>query len=188
MSIKDLYSADLLARNAGYSFEETTVDDMTKVEFKTGGDATVDEATSLVADDAYRTIRERQVGFASDVALIGPGVWVTRDQVTVQTTDDTPTVVDSVTLVDESVCVVRANFIAIEDDGTDRGAYVYTATVYRHGGGATIQGSISTDHEGFSDSNWIAEIVVSGNDVQARVTGVISETIEWHCTIQYMGT
>ena len=188
MSVKDLYSADLLARNLGYSFTETTVDSMTQVDFEDDSEVLVDTATTLVADDAYRLIRNRQVGFVEEVPLVGPGVWITRDQVTLQTTDDTVTTADSLTLADDSAGMVRIFVTAIEDDATDRGSYIYTATVYRNGGNATIEGSITEDHIGFSDSNWDVEITVSGNDVRASVNGVVAETINWFCTMQYMIT
>jgi hypothetical protein len=188
MSVKDLYSADLLTRFPGYSFTETTVDSMTQVDFEDDLSALVDTSTKLVVDDAYRAIRERQVGRAEEVPLVGPGVWVTRDQTYVQTTDDTQTTVDSITLDDDSVCLVRINVIGIEDDASDRGAYDYTATVYRNGGGATIEGSVTENHIGFSDSNWKVDLTVSGNDAQCSVTGVALETIDWYCTMQYMLT
>ncbi len=54
---KDIYVNDLLHRFSGYSFVETTIQSMTKVEFQDGGSATVAEATNLVLVDAYMIIR-----------------------------------------------------------------------------------------------------------------------------------
>lgn len=187
MSLQSIYENDLLTRFPGYSFSESAVGSMTRVQFLDGGMALVDESTKLVAADAYKTIRERVVGFAPAYPFFGPGVWITLDSSELQTTDDTQATIDAVTLPDETVMLFRIHVCGIEDDGSDRGAYIYTATIYRTGGGnATIEGSITEDHIGFSDSNWDVEITVSGNDARASVTGVSAETINWACSIQYM--
>lgn len=187
MSLQSIYENDLLARFLGHSFNEVAEGSMTRVEFLDGGMAVVDESLNLVAADGYKAIRERVVGAASDFPLFGPGVWVTLDPSNIQTTDDTQTTIDFVTLPDETVLLFRINVCGIEDDGSDRGAYIYTATVYRTGGGsATIEGSITEDHIGFSDSNWLVDLTVSGNDARASVTGVTAETINWACSLQYM--
>lgn len=186
MSIKELYQDDLLNRFAGHTFTETVVGSMTKVEFKDGGSAVIGEAQNLVVDDAYKSIREALIGTLSEVHAMGAGLWMTHPSTSLQTTDDTQTTIASATLEDDTVCVVRIHVTAIEDDGTDRGTYIYTGTVYRNGGDATIEGSITTSHEGFSDSNWKVDLTVSGNDVRASVTGSSGETINWRCTIQIM--
>ena len=58
MSLKDKYKDDLLYRyGSDHTFTETTVGSMTKVEFKDGSSVLLDESTTLVVDDAYKTIR-----------------------------------------------------------------------------------------------------------------------------------
>lgn len=64
MSLLQLYRDDLLNRYSGHSFTETTVGSMTLVEFKDGGSAVIGAAQTLVADDAYKCIREDLVGTA----------------------------------------------------------------------------------------------------------------------------
>ncbi len=136
--------------------------------------------------DAYENLRGKLLDGEFPPPLIGPGVWTTRDRAFLQTTNNTQTVIDFLTLADDTVCIFKILVIGIEDDSTDRGAYAYTATIYRAGVGAVSEGSITQDHIGFSDSNWIVNITVSGNDAQASVTGVTAETIDWQCAIQYM--
>ena len=58
MADTDLYANDLIHRFPGYSFLETIVGSMTRVQFRDGGLATVAEATTLVVIDAYKHIRE----------------------------------------------------------------------------------------------------------------------------------
>lgn len=54
--MKDLYSDDLKNRFSGYTFTETTVGGMVKVEFKNGS-TVVAEAQKINIDDAYKAIR-----------------------------------------------------------------------------------------------------------------------------------
>lgn len=187
MSIKETYKNDLLKRYGNdHTFTETPDDSRTKVEFKDGSSVLVDEATRLVVDDAYKAIRLNLIGTLSEFHAMGSGVWMIHPPQSIQTTDATQTTIDSVTLEDDSVCIVRIHVTAIEDDGSNRGTYIYTGTIYRNGGGATIQGAVTTDHTAFSIGSWSVDITVSGNDVRASVTGAISTTINWQCTIQVM--
>jgi len=57
MSDKNLYINDLLARNSGYSFTESTTNSIITVTFKDGSSVTQAEATGLTLIDAYRKIR-----------------------------------------------------------------------------------------------------------------------------------
>ena len=62
--LKNVNRDDLLNRNSGYTFTETIINDMTKVEFKDGGSVVVAEAQTLVVDDAYKNIHAQMVGGA----------------------------------------------------------------------------------------------------------------------------
>jgi len=57
MTIKEMYRDDLLNRYASHTFSETTVGDMTKVEFKNGSAEVIAEAKKMVVDDAYTSVR-----------------------------------------------------------------------------------------------------------------------------------
>lgn len=53
---------DLLHRYSGYSFTETVVGDMVKVEFKDGEGNVVESFTKMEALDAYNHIRDALLG------------------------------------------------------------------------------------------------------------------------------
>ena len=57
MADKDKYRDDLLNRYASHTFTETTVQSMTLVEFRDGGDAIIAQAQKLDVADAYKEIR-----------------------------------------------------------------------------------------------------------------------------------
>jgi len=67
---KVMISNDLIARNPGYSFTETTVGGMTLVEFKDGDSAVVEEATKIASVDAYISIR-RAMGYSDHICCCG---------------------------------------------------------------------------------------------------------------------
>lgn len=62
MSIKELYRDDLLNRYANHTFTETTVEDMTLVEFKNGSSVVIARSQKLAVADAYKNIRNNLVG------------------------------------------------------------------------------------------------------------------------------
>ena len=62
MTIKELCRDDLIGRFASHTFTETVIGSQTKVDFKDGSEALVASATRLDVNDAYRNIRENEVG------------------------------------------------------------------------------------------------------------------------------
>lgn len=74
MTIKQLYTADLIGRNPGFTFVDTVIGSETKVEFKDVGLNVVAEGTKLDVNDAYTFIR-RQVGILDDVVAV-----ITQDE------------------------------------------------------------------------------------------------------------
>ncbi len=119
--------------------------------------------------------------------IIGGTEWQVRGSKTVQTTDDTATVIDSFTLDDEETYMVQINVVGTKSDGSERCGVIKQAVLYRDGGGvATLQGNVSITLEEYSDSNWDVDITVSSNDVQASVTGLAATTINWKCSMQFI--
>lgn len=57
MADKNLYVNDLIHRFASHTFTETTVDSMTRVDFKNAGSVVIASAKNLVVIDAYHKIR-----------------------------------------------------------------------------------------------------------------------------------
>ncbi len=142
-------------------------------------DLLVDRVSKMLVDDAYKNIRESQVGFAEDDAK--------ADAVDgAQTTDNTQTTLSTVAIADDTINIVHAHVYGIKSDGTDRASYLETQTVYRTGGGnATLLGSATTDHSAESDASWGGvAISVSGNDLLVRVTGKNSTIIDWTCEVE----
>lgn len=112
--------------------------------------------------------------------------WQTRASATVTTTNTTQTTIDSFTLDDNEIYLVQIHVVGVKSDGSDRGGFIKTATVFRDGGGATITAPITIDHKATSDNSYDADITVSGNDVRASVTGVASTTVNWKCFMQFI--
>jgi len=101
----------------------------------------------------------------------------------VQTTDATETVMHSIALPDPSTYLVRANCEARKSDGTKREGFIKTVLAYRSGGAAAIEGSIVNDFSQ-SGTSYAMTYAVSGNDLQVKVTGAASETVDFRCAIQ----
>jgi hypothetical protein len=100
----------------------------------------------------------------------------------IQTTDATETTIHNITMPDPSTYLVKTACEARKSDGTKREAYEKMVLVYRSGGGANIEGSIVT---GFSQAGGTYSFTygVSGNDLEIKVTGAASETVDWRCTV-----
>ena len=119
--------------------------------------------------------------------VVGASEWKVRTAQTVTTTDATQTVVDSFTIDDEESYLVQISIVATQSGGSNRGAAIKSALVYRTGGGiAIIQGTVVTTFSQGSDGAWLLDITVSGNDVRASVTGVAATTITWKVSMQYI--
>lgn len=101
----------------------------------------------------------------------------------VQTTDATVTSLAEFTVADTNVCTLEAMVSARKVTG-DRASYILRASVYREGGGATLNGTTDV-FEKESNTAWDATIDTSSNLVRVRVTGVGSTTINWVGNIRY---
>lgn len=100
------------------------------------------------------------------------------EQRTVTTSGTTTGTLATYTLKDDITVRIRAFVTGTQDDGSDRAGYEIVGTVYRNGGGATIQSQNTVQaHE--SNANWDAVFDVSGNDIRIRVTGDTGETVNW---------
>jgi hypothetical protein len=75
---------------------------------------------------------------------------------------------------------IRAEYVGRRTDAADRAGYVREAVVYREaGGGATLQGTVSTPFTRESDAGWNATIDVSGNNAILTVEGDAGQTVNW---------
>jgi hypothetical protein len=131
-----------------------------------------------------RAGRRWWVDGANNVEYLGKGTktdgLITTFNNEVQTTNATRTTLDSFTLEDENTYHIEGYITGVKSDGSDRASYHVAATVYRTGGGgATIQGSVTSIHSAESNASWNGTITVNGNDARLSVTGVAATTIEW---------
>lgn len=122
-----------------------------------------------------------QSNFSKDERIFSPGMApkITSGEVTTQTTDATVTLLWQGGLGDNTVLSIKAHVIGIQSTGVNRASYIKAATIYRAGGGATIQGTVTTIHSQESNGAWDCDIVVSSNAVQLKVTGAAATTINW---------
>jgi len=121
---------------------------------------------------------------ASGGITVGSGTkhdgYVISDTAEVQTTDATPTTLDTLALLDENSYYVEALIVAVQSDGTDRASYKIACTAYRTAAGsATLQGGVTIIHGSESNVALDATFTVSGNNLLVTVTGIAAETWEW---------
>ena len=113
--------------------------------------------------------------------------WIQGPVKTVTTTNATQTTIDSRTLADATVFLIRASILAVQSGGSNRGGGEIEALVYRTGGGnATIQGPITDIHRTGSVGAWGFTFTVSGNDIRGSVTGVAATTIKWASIFKFL--
>ena len=108
----------------------------------------------------------------------GGGLFQNIQENTIITTNATPTVVVSETIAAATVGTFRMVVDARYNDGSQNASFVRTVKVNREGGGA-ILGIENADYSDDSSAALIASFAVSGNDIQAVVTGVAATNITW---------
>lgn len=95
------------------------------------------------------------------------------------------TTIGSVTLPEDSVCIVEAIVAARRTGGSagttgDSAGYIRKGVFKRVGtGNAAIVGAVTADHTGENQSGWDTVLAVSGTSVEARVTGAANNDISW---------
>lgn len=108
----------------------------------------------------------------------GGGLFENNQSNTIVTTDAIPAVILSETIGAASVATFRAVIDARFNDGSQHASFVRTVRVHREGGGAVL-GIENADYTDDSSLALVVGFVVSGNDIQMQVTGVIATTITW---------
>lgn len=94
-----------------------------------------------------------------------------------------------ITLDDNSTYLIQANVVARRTGGAsgtagDGAGYVLTGCFRRVSAGvATIIGSVDTDVTCESQSNFDANLAVTGNTVKLQVRGATNNNLLWHCTL-----
>lgn len=139
----------------------------------------VDDGTSIQNTDNFGIEVYRSSWFPSSN-------WIQGTIKTATTTDATQTTIDTLTLDDESVYLVRASIVTIESGGGDLGGGEIICLAKRlSAGNAAIQGSVEDILRRGTNGSLDFTFTVSGNDLLARVTGLASTTMKWESILKY---
>ena len=101
----------------------------------------------------------------------------------IQTTTVTPAVLWSKTLVDNTLYWVEVRVIGRDVAGVARAYYGRTFYVYRQSAGSATLGNVIELFSEETDAAWDLGVNVNTNDVEVKVTGKNSVTINWAGTV-----
>ena len=101
----------------------------------------------------------------------------------VQTTTVTPAVLWSKTLADDTLYWVEVRVIGRDTAGVERAYYGRTFYVYRQSAGVATLGNVIELFSEETDAAWDVGVNVNTNDVEVKVTGKSSVTINWAGTV-----
>lgn len=122
-----------------------------------------------------------------------------RKTVITQTTDATELTALTYTIPDDAVATFRLGVRAMELASGDSAFMLFVGGFKRAGTGnataiTSVQGNLpvhvlasdlfSLSIDARDDEAWDADIVLSGNDLQVKVTGEASKTIEWNLRLE----
>lgn len=151
---------------------------------------TTQRDTLVNIDDALQffdiTAGEVQVHYEGNFEIVGGGEWKTRSAQTIQTTDTTVTVIDSLTLDEDETYLVQVAIVGVKSDGTDHAGCIKACVVHNDSGVATIVGFVDIQLESKDDVLWNMDLDVSGVTVRAIVKGKAATTVDWKCTMQFI--
>ncbi len=100
----------------------------------------------------------------------------------VQTTNATVTTIDTVAISDNTTVKIRAHVTGDQSGSANSAGYEIVATVKRAGGVATLVGAVAQLSVQEDAAGWDATIDVDGgNNARVRVTGGVTDTIDWKC-------
>ncbi|MDO9016533.1 MAG: hypothetical protein Q8S73_26650 [Deltaproteobacteria bacterium] len=102
----------------------------------------------------------------------------------VDTTDATWTTIVTATLAQSSSVTFQGMVSAIRDDGTEGGAFVFSARARRPASGAPVMGATTFTLADFDGTGWDVRVQVSGSDVVVQVQGEAGKNLTWRAEIQ----
>lgn len=106
-------------------------------------------------------------------------------QGTVQTTDDSPTVVYSDTVSGDGIYLYEAKVVGVEVGAVgapDNAVFKRSFTVYKEATNLTIL-DIQSDYSHKTDSSWSLSVTENSGDIILTVVGSVLETVKWAATI-----
>ncbi len=125
-------------------------------------------------------------GIEYTYSLSGGSEWIETVVKAVTTTDATQTLIDTLPLDDDSVYLIRASIVTIEDGGGALGGGEIQCLAKRLGGGnAAIQGDVEDVIRRGTNGNLDFDLLASGNNILAGVTGLVSTTMNWESVLKY---
>lgn len=137
------------------------------------------------------SVLENQIFSGSEWVSVGgeTGGIVHLAPTSVQTTDNTETVVQILTLDDDSVLLTTVEIIGEKPDHSVVAGFIIECTAQRNGGGsASIEGGTTITHSGKGSGagSWSVDFTVSGNDLRVSVTGQNGMTIDWQASVHFL--
>jgi len=151
-----------------------------------GTSAPSDASYAITIDDAQNvglSVTSPSGIFHHDGTGEAKGLGKYEEDAHTQTTDATTTAIDTISTATDRGYVVKATFVAIKDDGSQGAGYIIAATFRNDGGvlnqvGSTNTGGLLNE----DDAAWAVDFNISGTNIQIRVTGNTSDTVEWQVT------
>lgn len=109
---------------------------------------------------------------------------VRRAQLT--TTDGTPTTVTAaaISMADSTTLEVELRAKADASNDPNSASFRRVYTYKRAGGAPALVGTVTDVHIRKDDASWNAELIASGNDLLARVTGANGQTVAWDVVLE----
>lgn len=111
-------------------------------------------------------------------------------QASVNTTDNTPTVIETLVIPDNSVavleCLVTGHRTSGSGNDGDSSYYVLRARVKKISGTCSVLNLIKEENE--THQSWDADISPNSGNIQVLVTGASSTNISWNTSIKIDST
>lgn len=107
---------------------------------------------------------------------------------TVQTTDDTPTIITNHLVQDNVAGYVQTTIVGRQTNGANAAAYVLAFAVYRYGGSPPdLIGPIESVFTRETTGGWAVTFEIVVNNIVVKVKGSTGQTIDWkarHITVR----
>ena len=103
------------------------------------------------------------------------------------TTDSTPEAMASVPIGSSRAYLFEARVVVHNHTDSQGCVYIVRAAVQRWGGAAALIGAddMVFEREDAGSAACDVELVLNGNDLEVKVTGINGKDIYWHCTLTF---
>jgi hypothetical protein len=145
-------------------------------------------------DEAMRITKEGHVGIGTttpkgalniDNTGEANGLGVYYDTYFLQTNDNTPTNIATISTESNKVYGIEVTFVAINTENSESAHFVRTNSFKNFGGAAnTIIGYYNYQLMAKDDANWAASVTLSGTNIVVQVTGDANDVVNWQATVK----